>query len=59
MTETIGLVELDLQRRVTPDADGISVALLVVLTALPVCLAACYVVSDVRKVGVGTTRRCC
>jgi hypothetical protein len=39
MAETIGLMELDLQRRVTPD--GSSVALLVVFTGLSVLSAAC------------------
>jgi hypothetical protein len=40
MAETIGSVELDSAgRRITPD--GISVAQLVVLTALPVLSAAC------------------
>jgi hypothetical protein len=39
MTETIGSMELELQRRVTPG--GSSVALLIVLTALEVLLAAC------------------
>ena len=39
MTGTFGSMELELQRRVTPD--GSSVALLVVLTALAVLSAAC------------------
>jgi hypothetical protein len=41
MTGTFGSMELELQRCVTPDADGSSVAHLVVLTALAVLLAAC------------------
>lgn len=54
MAETIGSVELDLQRRITPGMA--SVALLVVLTALPVLSADCGVLSDLEKIEVGTTR---
>jgi hypothetical protein len=53
MAETIGSVELDLQRRVTPDG---------IMLLYSLCLLHCryfrqLVVSDVKKVEVGTTRR--